>query len=471
MKKYFLLSFISLFTFSQVLSAAEEVIGTTRQQSLNMVIYNNNRALVKDIRSVPLVLGKNEIAFSGISNEIIPTSVLLTGKNIHFLENNFNYDILSYDALLQKSVGQMVTAEYMNPKTGIIDTNQAELLAVNGDTPVLRINGKIDSSYPGRILFNTIPPNLRSKPTLVMSVLSDVAMEQDLTLNYLATGLSWDASYVAEINKNGNTVNLNGWVSLTNHSNTDFYNTKLQVVAGDINLIEDRIQPMPTMDRMVKSMSSFNMAHAENIGDYHIYTLPRETDILSQQTKQVSLLNAENVNIIKSYEFYNNLMRSNAIDRKNIKPNIKIQFDNKSENNLGIALPRGIVRLYQADSAGNMIFVGEDQINHVGNMETVTLNMGDAFDISADVKQTTNREISPVLIEKSFEITLRNGSKNPVNITIKEDFFGTVSLIQSNIEPSEKTTNQCIWKINVLPETTTNLTVTLQEKLRERKGN
>ncbi len=471
MKNLFLFGLISTTVMTLPAFALEETVGTDVRKNLDMVIYNSNRALVKDTRIVPMKAGQNEIAFSEVSDQIIPTSVLLNGNNITFLENNFNYDVLSYESLLRKSVGETVTTEYMNPKTGLLETNQAELLAINDINPTLRINGKIDSSFPGRILFNRVPANLRTKPTLVMSVSTPTESKQDLTLNYMTTGLSWNADYVAQISDDNKSMNLDGWVSLTNNSETEFKNANLKVVAGDVHLTHARpiVRDGIYMDRegaMTMAKNSVAMQE-ENIGDYHMYSLPRKTDIMPLQTKQVSLLNAQAVGIQKIYEF--NGRFKNRSETENQKPQIFVKFMNTKENKLGIALPKGTVRLYQADKNGGMIFIGEDRINHVGNLEEVTLNMGTAFDISANSKRTATKEfkkyennLEKTFKEDTYQVVLKNGTKAPVTVAVKE-FYGIEWQILSENHPSQKENAETIkWEITVPAEGSETLTYSVR---------
>ena len=473
MKQRIALAFLTTTLLTTPVFAAEETIGETAQKNLDIIIYNNDRALVKDTRQVPVKQGANELAFSNISGQIIPASVLLKGNGIKFLENNFNYDVLSYESLLQKSVGETVTVEYMNPKTGKTEVNEAELLAINGITPILKINGKIDSSYPGRVLFNKIPGNLRAKPTLVMTVSSDKAAQQNLTLSYLTRGLSWDANYVAQMNPDNQTMTLNGWVSLTNNSGTDYKNANLQVVAGDVNLVPEYIARPRMMMKANMAMDGALMESAagmaqENIADYHLYTLPRKTDILSNQTKQVSLLFADKVGIQKTYTFDNQLQPYNEI--KQVKPRIEISFMNTKNNNLGIPLPRGVIRMYQSDKQGQMIFIGEDRINHTGNLEKVRLNMGTAFDISANAKQTKKEQIADNITEKTYEITLKNGTTSDVKVNIVENFSGTWKILSETQTSTKPTANQAKWILSVPAEGEAKLTYTVQEKLPMPKG-
>lgn len=462
--KSFLLALCA--TTMLILPATAEInVGVEAQKKLDIVIYNSDRALIKDSRTVNMQKGVNEIAFAGISSQIIPESVLMAGTGIRFLENNFNYDVLSYESLLEKSVGDIVTVEYMNPKTGIAEVNQAELLALNGMQPILRINGKIDSSYPGRVLFNKIPANLRAKPTLVMSVESDQTADRELTLNYMSRGLSWNANYVARLNADDTTMSLNGWVSLTNNSGTDYKKANLQVVAGDVNVVR-QIMPRMLKANMAMDAAMVETAAAmgtESIGDFHLYTLPRQTDILSNQTKQVSLLSADNVGIHKTYLFDNQLKPYDEI--KQVKPRVEMTFMNTAENHLGMALPRGIIRMYKEDSRGQMIFVGEDRINHTGNLEEVRLNLGTAFDISADARLIGSTQPAAGVTEKEYEITIKNGSQHNVTVTILENFNGTWRILKESQASEKPTARQAQWTVAVPAGGESKLTYQVQERV------
>ncbi len=202
-------------------TAKEQIISETEQKSLNVTIYNANRALIKDTRTVQFESGLNILSFAGVSSQIIPQSALLQGDGLKTQEQNFNFDLINYMSLMEKSVGSTVIIEYIDPATGSVTSGSAELLSFNGATPILKIGNKIEANYPGRIIFNKLPDNLRAKPTLSMNVLSQKTGAQEVDLSYLTQGLSWRADYVAELNAAETHLNLNALVTLTNNSDTD----------------------------------------------------------------------------------------------------------------------------------------------------------------------------------------------------------------------------------------------------------
>lgn len=463
MKKYLFLSVTGLMA-ALAARADETVLDQTARTRLNVTIYNENRALIQDERTATLGDGLQNIAFSGVSDQMIPESALLTGDDVAVKEQNFNYDVLSYQTLLSKSVDTTVTLEDTNPATGKVTRRTAKLLAYNGGKPILQIGDKIEASYPGQILFNAIPKNLRAKPTLVVTVAAQKAGTRPLKLSYLSTGLSWQADYVAQISADETHMTLNGYVTLNNRSGVSYENAALSLVAGDVNIVRTptpRMRQYKTADAAVMENSVMAMGMApESLGDYHLYTLPGKTDILSQQTKQVALLSAENVRIDKTYEFENVIPFSGEV--KNLKPGIFVTFRNEKDNQLGLALPKGTIRLYQNAATGASLFIGENTINHTGNKETVRLYTGQAFDISADAKQTEYTRLGKDAYQATYQMTLRNGSEKPVSVLIIQTFPKSFEILSESVAGVEKTATTRAWTIPLTANAEQTLTYTVR---------
>lgn len=435
---------------------AQTVLDTTTQKNLSIAIYNENRALIKDTREANLQMGLNNISFSNISANIIPESALLNGKGIQTKEQNFNYDLLTLNSLLKKAVGKTVNVEYINPKSGEKETNTAELLAYNNGQPILKINDKIEANYPGRIIFNSIPENLISEPTLSLDILSKQSGKQNIDLSYLTTGLSWSANYVAELNTDETKMSLNGFITLSNNSGIPYENASLQLVAGDVHLVNQymaaRKFAAPRMnDAVFMEAAATGMPSVDNLSDFYVYTLPNKTNLLSQQTKQVALLSNSDISIQKSYVFDNNLMPYSD-ELKNIKPTIFFSFDNKKENQLGIALPKGVIRLYKEQGLNGLLFIGEDNINHTANLEPVKLEMGQAFDVFADAKRTEFTQLSKTAAEAAYKITFTNGGKKEVKVTIYQNFNSNFKIVSQTKPSTQETSNRVKWELTIPAE-------------------
>ncbi len=447
---------------SGVALASETVVPMSAQQSVNVTIYNENRALIKDERHVNLVAGLNDLAFQGVSANIMPQTALLKGHGLSTREQNFNFDLLTKEALLKKSVGQKVTVEYIDPATGKTSRETARVLAYNGK-PVLKIGDKIETDYPGRVIFDSIPENLRAEPTLTISTLSEKAGSQTVELDYLTTGLSWKSDYVAKLNADESKMSLNGFVTLTNNSGADYKEALLQLVAGDVNVVKE-YAAAPRRLMMAKAMAAdgaVNEMEAETLTDFYIYTVPHKTDLLSNQTKQVALLSAEAVGVNKTYEL-NRPFSVYDTEMKKMKPDIYVSFENSEKNQLGKPLPKGTIRLYKEDSKGNMQFVGEDRINHTADKETVRLRLGSSFNLSADMKRTTFKKLSDKLQVGTYEVVFKNGSETGADVQLVLDFPNDFKLLEESQKSKRMTSNTVRWIVSVPEKGEAKLTYKVQ---------
>lgn len=430
------------------LAMAETVVPMNSQTNLNVTIYNDNRALIKDERQISLTKGVNELAFAGVSANMMPQTAILSGVGLTTLEQNFNFDLLDQESLLQKSVGQTVHTEYIDPN-GKITNNVATLLAYNNGRPVLKIGGKIETNYPGRIVFDTVPNNLRAEPTLVISADSEHEVTEPVQLDYLTTGMGWNADYVARLDSNEKTMTLNGFVTLTNHSGTDYNNANLQLVAGNVNTVREERVYYDASPRMAKAMVANSVGmEAENLADFYIYTVPNKTTLLSNQTKQVALLSGNKISVNKTYEL-DNAFPVYTDEIKKAKPQIYLAFENSTENKLGMPLPKGVIRLYKQDKKGGTQFVGEDRIDHTADKETVRLKMGEAFNLTGEMKRIAFNKVSDRINQATFEITLKNGNETPVTIDVKQNFPSSFKLMEQSIIGEKMTSNQMKWKVQV----------------------
>jgi hypothetical protein len=393
---------VLLFSASRGMATSQEKVSTLAdQKEVAVTIYNENLALVKDRRTIVLPAGESVLAFREVSGMMRPETALLQNSSeqngLVVIEQNFDFDLLTPQKLLEKYVGKKIGVVKTHPTTGEETVEDATVLSSNNGV-VLRVGDRIETGFSGgRLIFPDVPDNLRDKPTLVMQLASRKESAQDLELSYLTGGLNWQADYVAELNSVESRLNLLGWVTLTNTSGTSYKNARLQLVAGDVHQVQ------PIFEKKYREQA-VDIAYApeaprmaeESLLDYHLYTLDRKTNILENQTKQVSLLQADNIPSSKEYllkgqDYY---YRNRAGDLgTRIKVAVYLSFENTKPENLGLPLPKGIVRVYKQDSSGAVQFVGEDRIDHTPENETVRLMLGYAFDITADRKQPASVNI------------------------------------------------------------------------------
>lgn len=444
------------------------------QQDIAVTIYNGNLALIKDQRRITLANGRNQLDLRDVSAEIRPETALLrnlsAAGSLAVLEQNFDFDLLTPEKLLEKYVGRSVGIIKTHPTTGAETIERAEVLSANQGV-VLKIANRIETGIPGRIVYDDVPANLRDRPTLTVQLDSKRAGEQPLELSYLTSGLDWKADYVAELNAAEDKLDLSGWVTLSNTSGTAYQNAKLQLVAGNLN----RVQPERPV--MVKAMRGEMMDMAasapmveESLLDYHLYTLERRTTIANNQSKQVALLSGTGIPaskelVLRGADYY--YQSSQGVLGEKLKPAIYVEFANKENAGLGMPLPKGILRVYKKDSAGHAQFVGEDQIEHTAKNEVIRLKLGEAFDITADKKQTDYKKLpNPAkglsASESSYEIVLRNAKKEKVSVTVQEPIPGTWKILQQS-HASQKIDSRLVqWKIDIPAEGSATLNYRVQ---------
>src|SRR5688572_3324042 len=336
---------------------------------LSLTIYNSDLALVEHVRPLTVAAGRHRLEFQGVSAQIMSQTVSFAGSGLTVIEQNFDYDLLTPEKLMEKAVGQTVRIVRTNPGTGREVEETAEVLSTVGGV-VLKIGERIEvlreDGIPARVIFDEVPPNLRANPTL--SVLANAAapVNGDVTLAYLTRGVSWNADYVAVFEEAQSNVSLQGWITLANTSGTTFANASAQLVAGDINVVGSEAEWWQVYNFRQSPRNNGNVRRAgvetsarEQLADYYVYPLEQATTIANNQTKQVSFLSAERVRADRGYEqtFYDL-----ATQEEPVSAEVRVRFSNSSASGLGDQLPSGVVRVYARDARGQPQFVGEDRI-------------------------------------------------------------------------------------------------------------
>jgi hypothetical protein len=417
--------------------------GTTTlddQAELALTVYNSNLALVRDVRNITLTRGQSDLHFMDIAATINPATVhfrsLSEPARVSVIEQNYEYDLLEPEKLLKKYVGKDVTLVRTRNVNGTTREEEvtARLLSYN-NAPVWQINGEIVTGmHADHIRFPELPGNLYSRPTLIWTLDNGGGGRHRVEASYLATNLAWNADYVLTVARDDRNADLDGWVTLKNASGTGFKNASLQLVAGDLNRVRQQLNEMRDAAKSLRAEAAAPMAQ-EAFSDYHLYTLGHKTSINNAETKQVAMLNATGFPVTKRYvvngeHFYYRNPHSPSAPLKD-QVEVFYQLKNETTAGLGMPMPMGTVRVYQADSKGGLQFVGEDRINHTPKDETINLKIGNAFDVVAERKQTDFQKIATNVYEMEFEITLRNHKAIPVTVEINEPVGGTWQILRS----------------------------------------
>lgn len=410
------------------------------QIGMALTIYNVNLGLVKDQRQIKLFKGISDLRFMDVAAQIIPTSVhiksLVNPKTLEVLEQNYEYDLLNPQKLLDKYVGKEVKLFTKNPYTEREELVTAMLLSNNGQ-PIFKINDEITFGHPGRIIFPGVPDNLNAKPTLVWMLENDLPSTQKIEASYLTNGINWRSDYVVTLNNRDDKADLSGWVTIDNHSGASYKNAKLKLVAGDVNRVKDEFEYKNKMMHVAEGAARATAPQfkEDSFFEYHIYTLERAATVKDNQTKQISLVNADDIPVKKELlyhgaNYYYTSRYGEAMSDQ--KVGVFVEIRNKKENNLGIPLPKGTVRVYKADKEGSLQFVGEDSIDHTPKDEKVRIKLGDAFDVVGSRKQTDWKKIAYDTYEAAFEISLRNHKKENVVVKVVEPVPGDWTMLNSS---------------------------------------
>ena len=442
------------------------------QSDLSVTVYNSNIALIRDVRNLSLPSGQFRLKLMDIAATVNPATVhfrsVTEPEKLGVLEQNYEYDLLEPAKLLHKYVGKEVTLTrtYMENGTTKREEIKATLLADNNG-PVWKIGNDIVTGMFGESYrFPEVPANLFDRPTLLMTLENSGSHKQQLETSYLAGNLSWNADYVLTIGRDDKAADLDGWVTLVNNSGTAFHNARLQLVAGDLNRIQPAVAGMARSDMAMAKAARAEQFAQENFSEYHLYTLGRKTSVEDKESKQISLLQGSGIPVEKRFVvngqnfYYHNQQNPGSPIKDNVM--VFYKFKNEEKSGLGMPIPAGSVRVYQKDSKGNILFVGEDRIDHTPKDESLNVHIGNAFDVISERKQTDYKRIDTHTWEMEFEITLRNHKDAPITIEVNEPIGGDWEMLTSTY----KYTKSAAWAAQFNVPVAANGTSVLKYRIR-----
>jgi len=417
----------------------------TSQGQVSVTIYNGDLALVQDIRQLDIRAGRQRQEFPDVSAQIQPQTVTLTGDGIGIVEQNFDFDLLSPAALMQKAVGETITLVRTNPANGQETRERARVLAANGGV-VLQIGERIevlrDDGLPVRVIFDRVPENLRARPTLSVTVQSERAGRRPLTLTYLTPGLGWSADYVALFDESAGRMDVQGWITLTNNSGTPYTNADVLLVAG---------QPGGgggyNPGRGGIRQAGTETSNRERLGDYYLYPLPERTTVANRQTKQVSFLDVANTPAARAYEYRNGWLGTTNEPQS---ANTVLRFSSSRDQGLGDALPAGTVRVYQRDARGNPQFVGESPIGHTPMGSELGLVTGQAFDVKVQPVVERRERVNSNRWRTTMRYTLTNARPDAVTVDLLQaGLWGDTRIAEESLPSQRRSADEALWRVPV----------------------
>ncbi|MDZ7588005.1 MAG: DUF4139 domain-containing protein [Parasphingorhabdus sp.] len=437
---------------------------------LAITIYNNNLALVQDIRRIDIPQGKSRQEFPGVSGQIRAETVGFNAESTSIVEQNFDYDLLSPAKMMEKAVGETITIVRINPATGKETSERAKVLAANGGV-VLQIGERIevlrDDNLPTRVIFDKVPSNLRARPTLSVTLDSSRSGVRPAQLSYLTGGLGWNADYVALFDEKAGRIDVQGWVTLTNSTGTTFDNAKTLLVAGTPNQQDDNqyggYNPRPPRSNI--RSAGIETPGREALGDFYLYPLGARTTIANAQTKQVSFLDVTGAKAAKSYLYTVGWLNTQSEPQS---ADTVLEFSASKDGGLGDALPAGTVRVYMKDAAGQAQFIGENVIGHTPMGSELALKTGEAFDVKVKPIVTERTRLSANKWRTSMSYDLSNARPDAVTVTLVQDgldfYWADTRIVTESMKSERRSANSTAWKVPVPANGRTTVTATFETR-------
>ncbi|KQU55851.1 hypothetical protein ASG67_07005 [Sphingomonas sp. Leaf339] len=441
---------------------------TAGQGDVSVTIYNNDIALIQDVRPLTLGSGRVRQNFPDVSAAIRPETVSLNVADAAIVEQNFDYDLLSPTSLMEKAVGETITLLRTNPATGAETRERAKVLAVNGGV-VLQIGDRIevlrDDGLPVRAIFDKVPDSLRARPTLSVTLAITRSGTRPATLSYLSRGLGWNADYVALFDQKSGRIDVQGWVTLRNTSGTSFTMARTLLVAGDVTSDGNQggYQPRPPRRASRLMQAGTETSMREQLGDFYLYPLPERTTIADKQTKQVSFLDVKGAAASSGYAFQNDWLGS--ADEPRSAASV-LRFANSGAAGLGDALPAGTVRVYVRDARGQPQFTGENRIDHTPQGSQISLSTGDAFDVKVQPTVTARTKVGGTRWRTAMRYTLTNAKATPVTVEVTQaglDWTDT-RIIDESRKSERRNAATVVWQVPVPANGQTIVTATFDTR-------
>ncbi len=433
-------------------AAAEVELPAQDRQALDVTIYANGLALIRDSRKATLAAGLNRLAFPDVSRQLIPDSAIVSAEGLTVNALDHQGATLTEDALLRHHVGREVGVARVNPATGEETVERATVLSAD-PALVLRYRDRIETALPGRVVFDAVPEGLRPAAALIATVHAEDASERAVDLGYLTTGLDWRADYVATLGDGGRSLTLAGRAIVRNASGTDYPNARVGLVAGQLN----RVSASPAAPRMraeAMAMAADAAPKApEALGAVYLYNLPAPAALADGQTRQFALLTAPNLAVQPRYVSENlaEVYGPRTGDPQPVHPRMSLRFVNPKADAGGMPLPAGIVRIYARDAAGAARLLGEDRIADTPAGGTVNLEAGAAFDVQVTRRQTdfVRTDLPQGTMESAWRIELGNAGGEAASVEVIETIPGDWTMLSESAKHEKLAADRALWRVSV----------------------
>ncbi len=458
-----------------VAEAVQPLPAQAQGQGVELTVYNQNLALVKDRRALELEKGINEVAFTGVAAQIDPTSVhfrsLTDPQGTVVLEQNYEYDIVGAQKLLQKYLGEEIwlVTEDGTQYSGTLLSGAGDIILQRSDGPVTVV--KLDAVR--EFNFPELPEGLITRPTLAWLLEAAQEGTHETELTYLTEGINWEADYIVVLAQDDASLDLDGWVTLDNQSGAAYEDARLKLIAGDIHRVAEERRAAPEAMFAEEKAMATPQVKERAFFEYHLYEVQRPVTVRDNQTKQIEFASGTEVPAEKffvydgaqgSYWGWGPITDPGYGTASNPKVMVMLEFRNEEKAGLGIPLPKGKVRVCKEDVDGGSEFIGEDLIDHTPKDESLRLYLGDAFDIVGERKQTNFRTLGENTIEESYEIALRNHKEERVEVRVVEHMFrwSEWEILEESAEHTKLDAQSVEWRVQAPADGEAKVTYTVR---------
>jgi len=467
--------------------AISALLAATKPSSTELTIYNQGFGFVKEVRSIDLKAGRQTVSVEDVAAQIDPTSVgirSLTDKSsFQVLEQNYQYDLINPQAILNKSVGQKIrfVRTLGNSKDVLVGTlmsSPTAIVAGPDGSGQQTYNGMVIKTDDGRIVLNPtgeveveqVPEGLISKPTLLWDLDASRSGPNSIELSYITHGMSWESNYVLTLGSDSK-ADLQGWVTLNNQSGTGYHDAKLKLLAGDVNQVAQGFGiGGGGMTRNAFAAKAAPAFEEQSLFEYHLYTLQRPATVNNRETKQISLLEGKDIPITRKLVidsmrgYYNYYPAEGEVGTGDIKPQVRLEFTNDKDSHLGMPLPKGKIRIYERDKEGSVQLLGEDQIDHTPRNEHLSLVVGRSFDVVSSRKRTNFTRVNEHVVRESFEIEVRNRKEVPEKVIILERHWGDWKILEKSQDFEKRDAQTMQFVVALESNETRKVTYTVETK-------
>ena len=415
-----------------------------KADDISVTVYNSNLGVISENRTFDFNKGTNRLEIKDIPSQLDAGSVRFelneSGKSISILEQNYAYDLVSHEKMYARYIdenieligkdGQISSGTLLSYGGGAVT-----LLMENGQIKIVQLSNILEINFPA------LPDGLITRPTLFWKYNSDFNGSSSGKFSYQTAGLSWLAEYVGVLSSKDTKLDLSGWASIKNHSGKTYRDASLKLIAGDIHRAQPKWGRQSAMKGLAAAESVYSGFEEKSFFEYHMYTLPRKTTIADKENKQITLFEPAASTVDKVFIY--------RPERNRTKVEVAIRFINSKQSGLGIPLPGGRVRLFQADDDGSMVLLGEDIIEHTPKDEKMNLKVGYAFDITAEEQVISQNRISSKVEDMEYEIKLNNRKDEAVTVEIDKRMYGFWEIIESSHSYNKKNINTLTFEIPV----------------------